>query len=212
MRQARHEIRTYSADAVLVAERRKHIVQHALRLFARQGYDRTTMDEVLRSCGMSKGALYHYVGSKEDILALAIDEACLRQGVALDALSERVAYVSAAEALTDAIKTYLDLIDTLYDTHKVLERETLSIPRYYRLKAMNNSIRVRQFFEGILQKGVDSGELSVPNVSFMAYLLCSACLAWTARKWLLGRRYSLVDYRQELTEGVLKMMEPVSKN
>lgn len=211
MRQAKHEIRTYSADTALVAERRKHIVQHALRLFARKGYDRTTMDEVLHACDMSKGALYHYVGSKEDILALAIDEAVLRQAVALDALSERVAYINAADALTDAVKTYLDLIDALYDAHKVLERETPSVLRYYRLKAMNNNIRVRQFFEGVLQKGVDSGEFSIPNVGFMAYLLCSTCLAWTGRKWLLGKRYSLVDYRWELTESVLKMVKSTAR-
>jgi AcrR family transcriptional regulator len=208
MRYAKHEIRTYSADTVLVAERRKHIVQHALRLFARKGYDRTTMDEVLNSCGMSKGALYHYVGSKEDILALAIEDASRLQAVALDALSEKVAYINTADALREAIRAYLELIDTLYDTQRMLERETISIPRYYRLKVLNNGIRVRQFFEGILQKGVDSGEFQVPNVSFMAYLICSSCLAWTGRKWLLGKRYSLPDYRREVTETALKMVKP----
>jgi len=210
MRQTRHEIRTYSADAALVAARRKHIVRHAMRLFAGQGYDRTTMDEVLRACGMSKGALYHYVGSKEDILSLAIDEACVRQAVALDALSERVGNATASEALKETIAAYLELIDGLYDANKVLERESPSVPRYYRLKAMNNGIRVRQFFEGVLQKGVDAGEFSVPNVSFTAYLLCSACLAWTGRKWLLGRRYSLADYRQELTDSALKVVRPAA--
>ena len=209
MRQAKHEIRTYSADTALVAERRKHIVQHALRLFARKGYDRTTMDEVLNSCGMSKGALYHYVGSKEDILALAIEDASRRQAVALDALSEKIAYINTADALGEAIRAYLELIDNLYDTQRVLERETFSIPRYYRIKVLNNGIRVRQFFEGILQKGVDSGEFQVPNVSFMAYFLCSACLAWTGRKWLLGKRYSLSDYRREVTETTLKTVMPV---
>ena len=207
MRQTKRQIRTYSADLELVAERRKHIVQHAMRLFARNGYERTTMEEVLHSCGMSKGALYHYVGSKEDILALAIEDASLRQATTLDALSERVAYISAADALKETIVTYLNLIDDLYDAQKVLERETLSVPRYYRLKALNNSIRVRHFFEGVLQKGVDSGEFHVPNVSFMAYLLCSVCLAWTGRKWLLGRRYSLADYRNEVTGCALKMVK-----
>jgi len=206
MRQAKRQIRTYSADVELVAERRKHIVHYAMRLFARNGYERTTMEEVLHSCGMSKGALYHYVGSKEDILALAIEDASLRQAATLDALSERVAYISAADALKETIATYLNLIDDLYDAQKVLERETLSVPRYYRLKALNNSIRVRHFFERVLQKGVDSGEFQVPNVSFMAYLLCSACLAWTGRKWLLGRRYSLSEYRNEVAGCALKMV------
>jgi AcrR family transcriptional regulator len=50
--------------------RRKHdILKVAARLFAEQGYERTTLDMVADELGLSKPSLYYYVKSKEDILA-----------------------------------------------------------------------------------------------------------------------------------------------
>ena len=55
-----------------IKERRKEqhrleILQVAEQLFARQGYHVTTMEEVAEECGWSKGTLYLYFKSKEDL-------------------------------------------------------------------------------------------------------------------------------------------------
>jgi AcrR family transcriptional regulator len=46
---------------------RLEILQVAEQLFARQGYHVTTMEEVAEECGWSKGTLYLYFKSKEDL-------------------------------------------------------------------------------------------------------------------------------------------------
>jgi AcrR family transcriptional regulator len=155
---------------------------------------------------MSKGALYHYVGSKEDILSLAIEDASARQARMLDSLSAEVAYADSADALKQTVRAYLRLIDQQYDALRVLDQEAPTIPPYYRTKVFNNAIYVRQFMEGVIQKGVDSGQFKVENVSYAAYLVCVACLAWTGRRWLLGKRYSLADYVQEATASAMKIV------
>jgi len=57
------------------AERkRRRIVKAASSLFVRQGYRRTSVEEIARSAGVAKGTVYLYFGSKTDIMLCAIIE------------------------------------------------------------------------------------------------------------------------------------------
>ena len=47
---------------------RRHILDAALRLFAAKGFADTSMADVARAAGVSKGLAYNYFGSKEEIL------------------------------------------------------------------------------------------------------------------------------------------------
>ncbi|MFW6204079.1 MAG: TetR/AcrR family transcriptional regulator [Actinomycetota bacterium] len=47
---------------------RRRILSAALDLFAERGYDATSVSEVVVRAGVTKGALYHYFGAKEDLL------------------------------------------------------------------------------------------------------------------------------------------------
>jgi TetR/AcrR family transcriptional repressor of nem operon len=53
---------------------RKRLVQAALRLFASRGYHNTSIVDILRESGCTRGALYHYFSSKEELGYAAIDE------------------------------------------------------------------------------------------------------------------------------------------
>jgi len=53
-------------------ERRAHIMQAALTCFTRRGYNNTTMDDIAAKSGLSKGTLYWYFKSKDDLFAAAI--------------------------------------------------------------------------------------------------------------------------------------------
>jgi AcrR family transcriptional regulator len=53
--------------------RRAEILTHAVNLFFRKGYDATTIDDILESVGLSKGAFYHHFESKEEVLEAFTD-------------------------------------------------------------------------------------------------------------------------------------------
>jgi len=63
--------------------RRQQLLDIAARSFAERGYDSTTVDEVIRQAGLSKGAFYYYYPSKEALLEGLATEAATR---ALEAL------------------------------------------------------------------------------------------------------------------------------
>jgi AcrR family transcriptional regulator len=54
--------------------RHDELVTAAARQFAAHGYDGTTMADLARATGQATGALYHYVGSKEQLLRAICDQ------------------------------------------------------------------------------------------------------------------------------------------
>ncbi|MEZ0312510.1 MAG: TetR/AcrR family transcriptional regulator [Myxococcota bacterium] len=48
---------------------RKAILERAALLICEQGYEGTSMQQIAVSCGLTKAGLYHYVESKEELLA-----------------------------------------------------------------------------------------------------------------------------------------------
>jgi TetR/AcrR family transcriptional regulator, cholesterol catabolism regulator len=54
--------------------RRQQAVYQAAKLFARNGYDQTTMQDLASTMGLATGALYHYFGAKEQLLRAICDQ------------------------------------------------------------------------------------------------------------------------------------------
>ena len=50
------------------------IFHQAMRLFLAKGYHGTSVDDITRAAGITKGALYWYFKSKEDLLNKIIEE------------------------------------------------------------------------------------------------------------------------------------------
>jgi AcrR family transcriptional regulator len=65
----------------------------AVTVFNERGYDGTSMEDLSRRLGISKSSIYYHVGSKEELLSLALDRA-------LDGLFEVAGQVCAANTGT----------------------------------------------------------------------------------------------------------------
>ena len=48
--------------------RREEIIDIAARVFAERGYHATSIDHLVQATGLQRGGLYHYIGSKEELL------------------------------------------------------------------------------------------------------------------------------------------------
>lgn len=70
-------------------ERQNEILDTAQRLFAKKGYEKCTVNDILNEIGIAKGTFYHYFKSKEEVLDGIIDRAAKQaleraQAVVLD--------------------------------------------------------------------------------------------------------------------------------
>jgi AcrR family transcriptional regulator len=59
--------------------RKNEIMQTALKLFLKQGYEKTSTNDIIRELGLSRGGLYHHFKSKEEILDSAISSLLLSE-------------------------------------------------------------------------------------------------------------------------------------
>ena len=56
-------------------ERKEQILDAAAEVFSRKGFDKARMDDIVEKTGLSKGALYWYFKSKDEIFeALVVDK------------------------------------------------------------------------------------------------------------------------------------------
>lgn len=54
-------------------EAKKRIIQNALKLFSERGYYKTRMIDIASSMGVSKGAIYQYFDSKQELLTAVLE-------------------------------------------------------------------------------------------------------------------------------------------
>ena len=55
-----------------VEQRRREIIDAARRCFLRRGFHQATTDEICREAAITPGGLYHYFGSKEDVIKAVV--------------------------------------------------------------------------------------------------------------------------------------------
>ncbi|MGH2938319.1 MAG: TetR/AcrR family transcriptional regulator [Solirubrobacterales bacterium] len=54
--------------------RRAEVIEEAAHIFARRGYDQTSVPELGEALGQATGSLYHYFGGKEQLLIAICDQ------------------------------------------------------------------------------------------------------------------------------------------
>jgi AcrR family transcriptional regulator len=66
--------RSAEANQAIRAESRALILEHALQLFAEDGYDRTTIRGIAERAGISQGLIYNYFRSKDELLRAIFEQ------------------------------------------------------------------------------------------------------------------------------------------
>lgn len=97
------------ADNKEQAMRKQVLVDHALDLFSKHGYDNTTVSEIAKASGVAKGLVYYYFASKEEILESVAEYVCSRH-------IERLTRKMEAQDL-DFFGRLLLLMEAYYDIH-----------------------------------------------------------------------------------------------
>ena len=167
--------------------RRETIIDTSARLFARQGYHATGLNELCDANDLGKGALYHYIGSKEGLLAAIHDRVMDEVMRGADRVAEAGGSPSAqlamlGDELLDVIHRYPDHVWVFLHEFRALTGERAAT---FRERRQEYERRV----EGVLRAGVESGEFRDLD-------------PWlTARAWLGMHNYTYLWLRpgQRLT-------------
>lgn len=131
------------------------VTRAAVELFASQGYANTSVQQVVEAAGVTKGALYHYFKSKDDLLFGIYERLLSLQTEHLDAIVERGA--PTAETLravcVDVIETSVDHL--LEGTVFFRSAHMLSAPRQQEVTQRRRAYHDR--FAGLIEAGQAEG-------------------------------------------------------
>lgn len=199
------EIRTYSKDKSLVEERRREIVLTAAKLFLHKGYGLTTMRELAHSLNLSPGALYHYIGSKEDIIQMIIDFSSDILNDRLEKTSDAIKNLRPAEALAKTLELNIAHVDQYRHVVIVIHQTPLSADLKGREEIFENVKCSIAFYEDILRKGVEAGEFDIDDVHACASTISQTAQMWATRRFFF-REYSMEKYIVEQTRLAMRMV------
>ena len=133
--------------------KRAQILQAAVRVFARQGYEATRVGDVAKDAGVAYGLVYHYFGSKEAVLEAVFREAWGRLLAAV-ALAEETGE-DASEQLTLVVKIVLRTWRDDPDLVRLLVREITRSPHIQ--DELDEIAQAFASLERIVRRGQEEG-------------------------------------------------------
>lgn len=139
--------------------RRLQILEVAQHCFARQGFHRTSMEDIIRELKSSPGAVYCYFKGKNDIIAALAEQRHERETALL---SELISSGNVAEGVPDAARAFFEMLQD----PKERERRKLTIQiwaeslRDKRIrKIVERGIRQRDLLTAALRSARQAGQL-----------------------------------------------------
>jgi TetR/AcrR family transcriptional regulator, fatty acid metabolism regulator protein len=161
-----------SSRAAAAADKRRQILDAAIRVFATRGFHACRVSDVADEAGVAYGLVYHYFGSKEEILNTLFSE---RWQIMLDAIAEidRQHESSARDKLYLVASFIIDSYRHEPDLMKVIivevTRAANSFGRDHLAKIREAYDMIGQIVETAQREGVFKQEISSDFAALMFY-------------------------------------------
>ena len=176
-----------------VSKTRAKLVDVARQLFAKNGVDNTTMNDIAVASTKGRRTLYTYFKSKEEIYVAVVESE-------LDKLSEALDKV-AAEKIAPDLKI-LKLIETHLDAIKLIVRRNGTLRASFfrdiwQVERVRRNLNLHEIalFKQVLTEGNNMGLFDVDNVDILADIL-HYCVKGIEVPYIRGKIGDDLDDRQ----------------
>lgn len=187
-------------------ERKEQILNAAAIVFSQQGFANARMDDIVEKSGLSKGALYWYFKSKDEII-LALMHRFFDQDLAgLDHLLEMnlsaretlLQYIDALVTEFDQVKDLAPLIYDYYSSATRDEEKQAFFRAYFR--------QYRTLMHDIIQRGIKANEFKSTDLDTFALTLTAI---FEGLLLLYTIDESPVDLKQQLKRSVSLLLDSI---
>ena len=139
-------------------DKRRKILENAARVFARKGYENSSMEEIAARLKLSKGSLYYYIKSKDELLYLI-------QLQAIEEIIEKVEGIvesdlDPVQALYQVIKEHVRIVTQTHVIGALRQQERI-LRKKWRTRIIDTRDRLDRMVQEIIRKGVENGDFSV---------------------------------------------------
>jgi len=187
-------------------ERINQILEAAMKVFARSGLNNARMDDIAEEAGLSKGALYWYFNSKDEIIITILDSLFQREMEDLRALqsSEQPA---SQQLLEFAQRTMDDVVQMEALMPIAYEFIALSFRREEVAESLQEYFNsYLEILIPIIQEGIDRGEFRPANPEEIA-IAVGAIFEGTLNMWIYNS--NTVDPHKHVVSSMQLLMEGI---
>ncbi len=180
--------------------RQQEVIDACARVFAQRGFHATSIDDLIAETSLTRGGLYHYIGSKQELLFRVFDEL-------MTPLLERARPLAAPpgdpeERLRKLTRVWMRHVEGHRDHVLVFNQERHTVARDPQWEQVRTA---RAEFEGILASVLAEGQragsfvMADPQLTALAFL---GMVNHTPQWYDPGRRLSA----DEIAEGFCDML------
>jgi AcrR family transcriptional regulator len=187
-------------------ERKYQILNAAEQVFTKKGLDLARMDDIAEETGLSKGTLYLYFKSKDELIIAILDR--ISQGIFKQLDARKDNQLSATEAISqfteEAIRDYKMMLHIMPVAYEFL---ALAFRNKTVQKALKEYFR---YYMGalvpIIQRGIDSGEFRPVDAQEVA-IAAGAIYEGTVLLWAYDS--SVVDMERHIRSSIQLLLKGV---
>jgi AcrR family transcriptional regulator len=175
-------------------ERLEQITRTAVSIFYKRGYLQTSTREIAEACGISKGNLYHYIRSKEDLLALSIEISSAQIEKFARAMARELRTSAPSVVLVRAVRRTLLMIDDLQEMILFWYRESGNVGPSSLDMLIKQDMYTKDLYRQIFEEGCRKGEFRISDPVLAAFDVMVLCDMWALKRWYMRKHYTLDQY------------------
>ncbi len=181
-------------------ERRHQLIDTALEVFAKKGFDKTSVRELAAAAGVAQGLMYHYFKSKDKLLEAVVERhSFLPQ---LKTLLATLHNEPATKVLKAVGKQFFELLGQKESLMNIFFHETQShpiVPRIWR-GILNEGISL---FQSYLDERVKAGELKDHNTDVTARTLAYTIVLLRGTAAAFPHRTRADEFINQMVDNIL---------
>ena len=189
-------------------DRKNQILEAAFKVFVEKGYSKATMDDIVDSSGLSKGALYHYYKSKKDLFLSLIEH--------WEVYTFKNFYnkKSKNKRASDILRSFGQNVLKTLDEKKyayIAEIEFWSLSNYDAdIKNRSQLLydKLLNLFEKVVKKGIKQGEFKELDIRSTAMIILAV---FQGINWFVVFDENLVSPNKYVEDSIELIIKSISK-
>jgi len=150
--------------------RKNQILDAAVRVFSRKGFAGALMEDIAKLAKLSKGSIYHYFRSKEEVFLSSLERGitALKDTV----LQEVEKGKNALDKIQRAITTYFGFFENNRNLIEIVLHAPVPLQKQIQKKYMHYYHEYLSDIEEIFRQGVEEGQiLDIPPQNAISFLV-----------------------------------------
>jgi TetR/AcrR family fatty acid metabolism transcriptional regulator len=166
------------------ADRRRQILDAAVKVFARRGFTQCRVSDIADEAGVAYGLLYHYFRSKDEVLDTLFLE---RWSVMVDVIAEVDQREASAREKLEAVASFI--VESYRHDPDLMKVIIVEVTRAANTFGRTHIVEIQRAFDGIagiIEKGQASGELRTAVTPLFGAMAFYGAIEQVLTGWILG--------------------------